>query len=77
MVVSILNKIMAQNYNYIIYVLHTFFQLTYSTTRYGLYEVVSAELRKGDGKKISSIQCTFFSSTAATDLPVTTIVNSN
>lgn len=29
------------------------FQLTYSTTRYGLYEVVSAELRKGDGKKMN------------------------
>lgn len=26
-----------------------FWQLTYSTTRYGLYEVVSAELRKGNG----------------------------
>ena len=46
------------------------FQLTYSTTRYGLYEVVSAELRKGDGKKISAIhyfqaQQTTLSSTEA------------
>ena len=33
-----------------------FSQLTYSTTRYGLYEVVSAELRKGDGKDVFDIR---------------------
>ena len=27
------------------------YQLTYSTTRYGLYEVVSAELKKTNGKE--------------------------
>lgn len=31
-----------------------FWQLTYSTTRYGLYEVVSAELRKGNGNNFFS-----------------------
>lgn len=36
-----------------------FWQLTYSTTRYGLYEVVSAELRKGNGKGIGKKSLTF------------------